>query len=524
MTVKTNIYVVSFLIVLVMGISFSVSNNIEDNKFFNANTENYEFSRMDFDERKLEYKRIDKSYLKNSNSTEIFIDNENDFAKYGFSGEGIISSPYLLENRTLNSFFITNITTYFTIRNCFFVNYDIENINLSYSDVSEYVYYPRILLQIYGYNGGQAKIENNTFFSSNFRAVRIGESDGMISFKDNFVFTSLSSSSFFCISSSNIDVSNNLFNVNNTALVFNSVGNSKIINNSIHSHYGQNIGIDIDQLSQELEIKKNELVNNTFRIIGFKESLLTMNIELNYVDFKPLGYFIDKKNIVITGEYGQIVMYYCENIKFIDVSILNSSAGMKISMSSYLKIYNSNFQNIATSAVDISTSQYLHIANNSLSNNHIGLNIGSCDKVKIDHNNFIEMRSYALSLVGNDYNFVIDSNNFLSNNLNGDYQCRVLDEFSLFYNLESATGNYWSDFLGEYPYLVYQDEISGETYSIYDLYPSSTLFEMFKGTFITPWEESTKTTSNQLLPIVLTIMIMYTLEKRRKRITRSNIG
>ena len=228
-----------------------------------------------------------------------------------------------------------------------------------------------------------------------------------------------------------------------------------------------------------------------------------------YVNGKKLGYFTNLDNIsFIKSEYGQLIFilcknlliknqflcntsfglifYYCSFSKVINNTLNNNYMGMNLRFSGYSEIVNNTCKSNRGTGIEMSTSVYMTVANNTIESNILGIGFSqvlfsnitqnyiiqndrgifisyNCELIEVSFNRFAKNVDYAVNIRGK-INF-IHHNSFFYNNKYSSSQAYDSGSGNYWYDTISLEGNYWSDWNQTNGYII-----DGSAGSI-DLYP-----------------------------------------------------
>jgi len=278
-------------------------------------------------------------YLANVLHGPIIITSNNDFSAQGFLGSGSESSPYLIENYSINTtgtcISISNTDAHFIVRKCLLTGGDdgdgilmdnVMNGEISNNSISQKDRPLHLLLS------SNNMIVNNTI-SENRLQVTLHSSTNNEVLENNI---SDNSGGLYLLSSPNNLVANNsilagfgtgiiLENSPESTLTKNIISNNQggiylhsssrsiITNNTLSENIGY--GIILDD-SSEVRLSSNILLNNGFGILGnsveeWKHDISTDNL----VNGKPIGYFWDLHGERIDeNPYYLMIFANCTNI------------------------------------------------------------------------------------------------------------------------------------------------------------------------------------------------------------------
>lgn len=278
---------------------------------------------------------------------------------------------------------------------------------------------------------------------------------------------------------SNNIIQDTIFTDNRLALGLRPMAGNSIIKNNIFINNSY-MGLVIDELdSRNITIINNTfiqnnqqglylanvlntIVNNTFIDDGItfsqtNESLLPI-MKNNSINKKPIYYLTNTKDIIISGDAGELILSNCENITIqniqienIDTAIFiihsnninimncalsNNLVGINIWYSNYLTIKNNYLCNNSWSGIWTWHSNNIDINHNTLTSNDDGLLIQSSKKLDIQNNN-ITKNTIGISFMLFSNMSTVATNNFINNIIN-----------SIDKNRNTYNNNYWDDWVG----------------------------------------------------------------------------
>ena len=421
----------------------------------------------------------------------IQVISDENFTTYGFSGNGTVSEPYRIENIEVITddsvgILIYNTTKHFIIKNCFISALDI---GIGINKISK----------------DTAVIENNTCANHNYYGIYLTNSNG-IRVENNLCYGNhygilinnalqLEIISNFCHSNTagvyvlytaHTIMQYNLLAYNYNGMFLSAYEKSNITENifrrntytgirmdySKHSYIQSNLCTDgvfgiIIERSQNISISQNECTNSNIDGIFSRETDDSIITENKCSQHNNSGIRIDRcsnitvsSNICWENKDSGIWVYYGDFTNLlppiIDNNICkNNKLGMRIWETYHATIVNNTCESNGHGIL-LTDAKYNEIVGNILlRNTRYG--------VKID----------SLLSSGNE----IYSNYFVCNNLNGteDGTSQAYDEsFSDWYDEDTNTGNYWTDYQGEGEY-----QIDGERERT-DPYPMSYKCDCFE--------------------------------------------
>ncbi len=302
----------------------------------------------------------------------IFITNNSQFSEEGFTGNGSVSNPYVLQDispgRNLSEIYIRDTTAHFIIRNCSILSttdgysglgFDLTNI------MNGRIESCTIVKNYRGFdieNSDGLEIVNNTIYDSQKEAINAEDSNNLL------IANNTISDSTYGVYAVNCDygnyTSNIISNSTENGIYLSSSGYCKLINNTISENGEQGI---------YLRFSGNSVIsNNTFfgGGIGIYESF-SSTIQNNTLDTKPIIYLQNEIDEVIDGTpYGQVIMADCDNVNItagsftegivvahsadctiVNVSITNASDGIYLLDASRCNLSRCNITNSSRSGI-----------------------------------------------------------------------------------------------------------------------------------------------------------------------------
>ncbi len=434
-----------------------------------------------------------------SEGVEITVGTDKGFNSEFFSGSGTVEDPYTLENLTISYLYIAATTKHFKIQNCTFISTNNSNTQLKFWDIEEgggmvvnnTFKGDNIFFLVSRFTGEYVQVQSNTFYSG-FMYLKMGFSKNIHIENNNFTKTeSVERYEVHPYETTNITITNNFFH---------NLGEKGILL----------------EVREQFEFSNNHLYETKLNLIDvpLDISFTSYTIENNTVNGKKLKVLINEKQREISGHYGQLILIYCEDIIIHNTTFIGGITGLDSQFSTRIQILNSYFSGINGTALIVSGMDHF-ICNNTFLSNKYAIQIS--DKVTITYNTFRDTTSYAL--IASWYaKGVVHSNNFFHNNPNGSYQA-LADEDLMFYDVNSAQGNYWSDYDGSDTYVVFRGnpQHGDDFITVFDYFPSATPLGPYSGLFIPPWEEEPTKTSYLFFSLAfLFCFVCYRL--RRKRI------
>ena len=412
----------------------------------------------------------------------IHIEGNSDFAiqaeREGWSGEGTIDNPYIIENYAIDAsetygIDIRNADVYFMIRNC--VIYDgiysiyledvkngriigvksssiilhcssnniISNNNISNGlegvslhDSSNNIIFENTIYDndygVYLQDSSNNIIDGNRIINSQFTGIRINSSSGTIITGNNITLGSMSikiESSVYTV------ITGNRFTNTHSGIWVYSSSDIAIAGNTIDTDvYGISlddsskitisrnnfIGIDTEGIIVEDSLD-NIIIDNVFQsdgivILGCKIEYWNSHvIENNTVNGKPIRYYKNVNDIVVPNTTSQVILANCRNCIIQNLNLLHISIGVQLGFSSGNTISGNN------------------IMNNRLG----GIHLYSSSNNVIEKNKIISNDWFGIYLDHYSNCNTIEKNNFIDS---GFYHAHFDNSF-----LNRWLGNYWDD-------------------------------------------------------------------------------
>jgi len=275
----------------------------------------------------------------NKSDTFIEISDNSDFTLYGFSGNGSMHNPYLLENQEIDfSLYIHNTTAYFLIRNC---NISVEALAcewISNGAIEECSFASSSALYIH--SSRNVNVSENAFNSTGY-----SEALWMLDCKDSIVseneFLSCDAGLNLMICNNTI-ISNNHFINDNHGLILDSSAWVTVIGNEF-----EGCGLEIQFLNyvHNPSYSFQELVN------------LPYNITNNLVNGKDVGFFQSLSNVEVNlAQYGQAILLSCNDTLISGGDFQNCTIGVQIIHSNNCTIDGTTVSNCSWTGIDIQDS------------------------------------------------------------------------------------------------------------------------------------------------------------------------
>ncbi len=465
---------------ITLGIIFSLGFNI--NSSFNIQAiSNIESGNVD----ELNY----------TTSGPILITHDDNFTDLGFSGTGINGDPYKIEElsiETSNSYGIqiTGVTAYFTIEDC-------------YIDAIQYCIY------IIGPVAGQVQIENNTLTNTNHGlyienlddlevknntfencgqySTRIYFSDGMKIINNTFIGSEqaylANAQSATIANNTCIDTGLNIYTnaawyldhevtnnyVNGKPLLYLANPQDIVISDNIYGQIiigdGNNITIRDQVIGNTAisiivdEVDTLHLINNT-----------CLNNHFYGIDVRGVNIIVEDCDIGFVSPYGAIEASTCLNIVIRNCYLHDSSFGLIAVNTHNITCFNNTVENNVGYGIRYQSNTEGYVLNNTINNSGHGIRFHGFGFCEIAYNIFENSASsyYGINLDSACHNITIHNNFFLNNNPGGISE--VLDEGydNTWYDTNTLTGNYYSDYSGSGDYTIEGSAGSVDPYVIID--------------------------------------------------------
>ena len=343
-----------------------------------------------------------------------------------------------------------------------------------------------------------ASIENNTCFNNEVYGIELDESSGAAISK-NYVVNNNSCTGIRLQNSLDVAIFNNTIFSDHTSISCKDSTDVQIQNNRL---YYSGLKIDADLLVDfsSYDIQDN-LVNN--KELGFFINLFDVKIteplygQLILVNCQE----VTIENQGIDNEFIGVTLHYCNSVTLQQLSIISSVKDVRISVWG-IRIYDSEninvFENVCKDGgwgillrdvkdsiiksnlcennnmlgIVISDSVNIALINNTcILNKRGGVAISDSDDCDINFN-YLEKNGNSESFFpglridfSSDYN-IIHHNIFIDNTHNGSSQAVDDGEFNIWFDVNSQEGNFWSDYSGEGPYIIYGYSNSTDPYPL----------------------------------------------------------
>ena len=273
-------------------------------------------------------------------------------------------------------------------------------INVDYASVSGFT----LINNQWAWNKGGVElyadnvtIENN-YIDSEFNGI----------FMKNANFNTIKNNTLFDKIHLESDCNNNIFQANNGTFV---IG----INHD--SQYNTIIG-NTNRGVYLYEADYNSIENNNFTDYGI--AVLTENcyVTNNTVNNKPIIYYEDINNLIISEEVGQVIIVRCDNITIQNMNIVNTISGIQLVQSQNCIITENSLSGHLWRAVSLIESYNNTIMENTFtSNTGDGIALDYSDYNKIYSNDFTFNSDYAAGI----FLYVAQNNDIFNNNFSNNF-------------------------------------------------------------------------------------------------------
>lgn len=435
----------------------------------------------------------------------IIIESDSDFITLGFPGNGTKEDPFRIENYTIITetgigIDIESTEVYFRVQNCYVnaFSFGIHLINVAEgtaSIINNTCSYNLIGIRV-NINAPEILVANNTC-CENGSGISIESPHaiivGNICLNNKNRGISISESDYSIIE-------NNTLDSNEKGMILDKSESSLVSNNEFNNN--KNEGLTI-QYSNASLIQNNQFLNDGL-VIAYTLELrneINYTIKNNFVNDKPIGFFVNEFDKKISENYGQIIMINCSEMIINNQYSLSSAIGVALLDCTKIQVLNSNITYNKISAIKMQWSSKIFIANNTISYNKIGILVDASHSYWVIYNTFRNNSGYAIQGSNTGY---IHHNNFVNNNDLGSSQAYSSTPVTKWYDSTNLEGNYWSDWNGEGVYYVDGSDSN-------DLFPFSSLIVDIPDEFEIPWEQEETVTSNFLFGIMLLPLVIITL-------------
>ncbi|MFW9852829.1 MAG: right-handed parallel beta-helix repeat-containing protein [Candidatus Thorarchaeota archaeon] len=395
----------------------------------------------------------------------IIILKDEDFETYKFPGKGTAKKPYLIQNLNITTnhseiIYIERTTKYFVIQNCYLRKYDLtdtrsEQTGIYIADAAKdtvkivnnilnascygiEVYnskgvtienniidilpvagwagpYSPFAKNIFLDNCSFAKVENNTCF---YGGISISSSENSTLLRNSCYGRGIGVSESESATISENYIQGKFHEIEYFYYRFDPVVS---FTDSPHTTFLNNTMNNCDfSTSSSLysEIRNNEIFNGGYKFNYGSVGLMydpTVIVEGNFVNSKPLGYFIGEQEIIISSEqFGQLFFFNCSEVTVKNQVIHDVNTGITFHECGAIHLIHNS---ISSSGEGIrgNLAEKLEIISNNLNNNELSVEArGGIDSVIA--NNTCNFNLHAMNLF-NFNNLTIENNNLLNNTI-----------------------------------------------------------------------------------------------------------
>jgi parallel beta-helix repeat protein len=298
----------------------------------------------------------------------ILISNNGNFTDYGFAGSGTEISPYIIENYEIiteeyTAIEIIDVTAYFVIQHC---HLEADSIGINIENAAQ----------------GTATVFNNTCMFNFQYGISVEYSEGS------------------AVINNTVDGSHRGIHAYHAEL-------STIENNTVmNCDYGLYI-----VFTDPITIKNNFLYNCGIYITDSESSYPFYTLENNYVNDKPVGYFVNIDEITFEDPiYGQLIFISCSDITIKNQVLNNANFGLLVKYSDNIHIINNTVKS-NTNGISLYLTHHTELINNTIEDG--GIFVQNSDYVTIRNNYFFE--NYYASNILYCLSPIIESNLFVDN-------------------------------------------------------------------------------------------------------------
>lgn len=325
----------------------------------------------------------------------IEITNNTDFIKFGFTGNGTIDNPYILDNQSLIDvgyltsvlLSISDTDAYFSIRNC---TMESSGTVISLSNVTH------------------CTITNNTF---NTAQSGIGVFSG-----------------------SHLNFSYNTFRTTMDSIWVQGADNITINNNQV---YDALEGFDLGMITND-DCSHNQFFNSGIRLsrsgffTGINNTIFGKDIFYGY------GLTSSDQNM-LPIDPGQIILDNCQDIIVENYTISNANIGIQLISSDRITLFKNNISNNGINGIKVDTnSDYVDIINCTINNNIYGISVTWGKNVTVENCTIRYNQEGLFNHLGT--HFLVQFND-ISDNWNNGIYFMTDGHYSDFYNNTIARNN-----------------------------------------------------------------------------------
>lgn len=311
---------------------------------------------------------------------------------YGWIGDGSETSPYILNNISIDSEWgkcidLQNIDSYIVINNSYLTGYDDGIVNLEFCNLatSSWITFENTFI-VSVYNTAITLFGTRTVLFDNCsiisrRAVDIVSSD-TLDFVNNYIQGIEFGINMEYTYSSNLSL-NEIRGNDGINLVFSS-NNQINFNTLIDSEIGINF-----YLSPSNTINGNDFINTGISMSGsYVEDFIQTEVSSNIINGKPLIFWQHETNKTVPVGAGAIVLINCTKIEVTNQTISDTTTGLLLVKGTNNNIHHNNF-----------------------TNNYVGIDATFPENNNFTNNYFIDNQEAGLALYSSPNN-IVESNIF----------------------------------------------------------------------------------------------------------------
>ncbi|MFW9810809.1 MAG: right-handed parallel beta-helix repeat-containing protein [Candidatus Thorarchaeota archaeon] len=277
----------------------------------------------------------------------IDIGSDSDFIDYGWTGSGTDIDPFVLQNQALGFsgefgyIQIHDTDSYFEIRNCQFLFFDVYFMDLS--------------------NG---RIEDCTFTNS---SIMIDNCTDCVIFDNELSYTPYSTELIWLQKTSGCEIIQNRLSNGFTGIVLSESNYTTISENSL---------TDLEHGGISGDFSNTTLTNNVFEGTGFRMEYwfprmeeYPPTMENNTINGKELGFFISLVGEQIdTEQYGQVILGNCNDTVVVGGSFIDCSTGVQIIFCNNCTVSGATISDCSWEGITVDWSAQTQIIDSQISN------------------------------------------------------------------------------------------------------------------------------------------------------------
>lgn len=284
----------------------------------------------------------------------------------------------------------------------------------------------------------------------------------------------------------------------------------QIVNNDLEECYSSSI---FCYNSERSVISSNKLNNGSISFIVAGIEDYPHNAPGNYVNGKPIGYFIGEESVTISEtNYGQLIFvdcdlvlvknqiitntntaiftHWCATVELTDNSLTESWRGIQVWTSNCVDIFDNLCSDNRRNGIDVASSDNVTVQNNIVENNQYngirlsgvtngeltnnqclnnsyhGIELTNCQDCILTYNTLQDNIMYGVFLSDTSMNNVVHHNNFIDNNQEGISQACDNGNGNTWYDSDKLKGNYWNDLGTNETYIIDGYALSTDLYPL----------------------------------------------------------